>query len=88
MDLDESKIKRGVRDIEAKKLSDSNRCRMTIVTSGDTVDRILLVVKNVIENSGTFISGTKMQRTKFYRTIKKYFPIKCNSDRMPMSELK
>lgn len=76
-----------MRDIEAKKLSDSNRCRMTVVTSGDTVDRILLVVKNVIENSGTFISGTKMNEILSYD--KKIFSdIKCNSDRMPVSELK
>lgn len=41
-----------------------------------------------IENSGTFISGIKMQWTKFYCTLKqKYFPIKRN-DRMPVSELK
>lgn len=36
-----------MRDIEAKELSDSNRCRIAVVTSEDTVDRILLVVKNV-----------------------------------------
>lgn len=51
------------------------------------MDRILLVVKNVIENSGTFISGTKMNEILSYD--KKIFSdIKCNSDRMPMSELK